>query len=133
MISSTSNVNEQPDEEEECEGETAEEQDDEETINHGNIIPERLKSKNDKLAMVLAKRSAELMKLIERIQTQNETLLRGKKTEDDDIDLFFKSLAKTVKKLPGKGINEVKLKALVLVTETEEKYLALQQHKAGSL
>jgi len=48
--------------------------------------------------MILAKRSVEQKKLIEQIQAQNETILNSKTTEDDDIDLFFKSLAETVKK-----------------------------------
>lgn len=77
--------------------------------------------------MILAKRSVEQKKLIEQIQAQNETILNSKTTEDDDIDLFFKSLAKTVKKLPKKGINEVKLKTLTLVSEIEEEYAAFQQ------
>jgi len=77
--------------------------------------------------MILGKRSLEQKKLIDQIQAQNETILNSKTIEDDDIDLFFKSLAKTVKKLPKKGINEVKLKTLTLVTEIEEKYAAFQQ------
>lgn len=77
--------------------------------------------------MILAKRSVEQKKLIEQIQAQNETILNSKTTEDDDVDLFFKSLAKTVKKLPKKGINEIKLKTLTLVSEIEEKYATFQQ------
>lgn len=77
--------------------------------------------------MILGKRSLEQKKLIDQIQAQNETILNSKTTEDDDIDLFFKSLSKTVKKLPKKGINEVKLKTLTLVSEIEEKYAAFQQ------
>lgn len=77
--------------------------------------------------MILGKRSLEQKKLIDQIQAQNETILNSKTTEEDDIDLFFKSLAKTVKKLPKKGINEVKLKTLTLVSEIEEKFAAFQQ------
>lgn len=77
--------------------------------------------------MILGKRSLEQKKLIDQIQAQNETILNSKTTEDDDIDLFFKSLAKTVKKLHKKGTNEVKLKTLTLVSEIEEKYAAFQQ------
>lgn len=55
--------------------------------------------------MILGKRSLEQKNLIDQIQAQNETILNSKTTKDDDIDLFFKSLAKTVKKLPKKGIN----------------------------
>jgi len=36
-------------------------------------------------------------------------------------------LAITVKKLPNKGINEVKIKTLALVTEIQEKYSAPEQ------
>lgn len=100
-----------------------EDKDDEKTTNS----PRYIRSKQDKLAVILATRSAEQKKLIEAIQSQNETILNKKMNEDDDIDLFFKSLAKTVKKLPIKGINEVKLKTLALVAETEEKYAAQQK------
>lgn len=67
--------------------------------------------------------------LIAAIQSQNETILNRKMNEDNDIDLFFKSLAKTVKKLPTKGINEVKMKTLALVAEAEEKYLCCTTNK----
>lgn len=86
--------------------------------------PQRIRSKQDKLAVILATRNEEQKKLIAAIQSQNETILNRKMNEDDDIDLFFKSLAMTVKKLPTKGINEVKMKTLVLVAKAEEKYAA---------
>lgn len=86
--------------------------------------PQRIRSKQDKLAVILATRNEEQKKLIAAIQSQNETILNRKMNEDDDIDLFFKSLAMTVKKLPTKGINEVKMKTLALVAEAEEKYAA---------
>ncbi|XP_060855371.1 transcription factor Adf-1-like [Metopolophium dirhodum] len=86
--------------------------------------PRRIRSKQDKLAVILATRNGEQKKLIAAIQSQNETILNRKMNEDDEIDLFFKSLAMTMKKLPTKGINEIKLKTLALVAETEEKYAA---------
>ncbi|KAL4120164.1 hypothetical protein QTP88_012894 [Uroleucon formosanum] len=86
--------------------------------------PQRIRSKQDKLAVILATRNEEQKKLIAAIQSQNETILNRKMNEDDDINLFFKSLAMTVKKLPTKGINEVKMKTLALVAEAEEKYAA---------
>lgn len=82
---------------------------------------QRIRSKKDNMTVILAKRTAERTKLIEKIQNQNEEILNAKKCEDE-IDLFFKSLAITVKKLPRQGIIEAKLRALTLVSELEEKY-----------
>lgn len=42
---------------------------------------------------------------------------------DDEIDLFFKSMAISVKKLPAKGKTEAKLQILTLVSQLEQKYL----------
>jgi len=78
------------------------------------------------LTVILATRNEEQKKLIAAIQSQNEAILNRKMNEDDEIDLLFKSLAMTVKKLPTKVINEIKLKTLALVAETEEKYSAQQ-------
>ncbi|KAL4104702.1 hypothetical protein QTP88_019984 [Uroleucon formosanum] len=43
------------------------------------------------------------------------------------------SLAIIVKKLPNKGINEVKIKSLALVTEIKEKYSAPEQPRITSV
>ncbi|KAL4096404.1 hypothetical protein QTP88_021366 [Uroleucon formosanum] len=82
---------------------------------------QRIRSNKDKMAVMLAKRTAERKQLLEKIQKQNEDILNAKNSEDG-VDLFFKSLAMTVKKLPPKGIIEAKLKALTMVSELEEKY-----------
>lgn len=82
---------------------------------------QRIRSNKDKMAVMLAKRMAERKQLLEKIQKQNEDILNAKNSEDE-VDLFFKSLAMTVKKLPPKGIIEAKLKALTMVSELEEKY-----------
>ncbi|XP_050438802.1 transcription factor Adf-1-like [Adelges cooleyi] len=91
-----------------------------EDISGGSVV----RSKTDNLSVLLAKKTDERSKNIEKIKELNEHILNVGK-EDDEVDLFFKSLAKTVKKLPIKGINEVKLKSIVLVNEIEEKYAAL--------
>jgi hypothetical protein len=57
---------------------------------------QRIRSKKDNMTVILAKRTAERTKLIEKIQYQNEEILNAKKCEDE-IDLFFKSLAITEK------------------------------------
>lgn len=44
---------------------------------------------------------------------------------DDDVDLFFRSIAETVKRFSKKGIIESKLKVLNLISELEEKYSEL--------
>lgn len=42
--------------------------------------------------------------------------------KNDDVDLFLRSIAETVKKIPKKGITESKLKVLSLISELDEKY-----------
>lgn len=79
----------------------------------------RIRSNADNLAVVLAKRSKERDALFANIHSQQEKILSIK---DDDVDLFFKSIAETVKKFSKKGISEAKLKVLTLVSELEEKY-----------
>ncbi|KAL5236565.1 hypothetical protein ACI65C_003975 [Semiaphis heraclei] len=93
----------------------------------------RVRSKTDKLNVLLAKRAKDRNTIIETIEKQNEKILNLHKTEEDDVDFFFKSLAITVKKLPNKGINEVKIKSLALVTEIQEKYSAPEQPRITSV
>lgn len=93
----------------------------------------RVRSKTDKLNVLLAKRAKDRNTIIETIEKQNEKILNYHKTEEDDVDFFFKSLAVTVKKLPNKGINEVKIKSLALVTEIQEKYSAPEQPRITSV
>lgn len=86
----------------------------------------RVRSKTDNLKLLLAKAAKDRNSIIESIQKQNEQILSSKNIEEDDVDLFFKSLALTVKKLPNKGINEIKIRTLALVTEIQDKYSAPQ-------
>lgn len=76
----------------------------------------RARSKVDKLSALMTKRAIKL------IEEQNKLILDAEKHKDDDIDLFFKSLALTVKKLLKAAIKEAKLKALIMVNELENKY-----------
>ncbi|CAI6349040.1 unnamed protein product [Macrosiphum euphorbiae] len=92
----------------------------------------RARSKTDKLAAILAKKTQDRNMIIQSIQQQNEQLLNANKNEEDDIDLFFKSIALTVKKLPTMGINEAKIKTLMFINELQEKYANPPQISAPS-
>jgi len=91
--------------------------------------PERLfkkkqaRFKTNKLPMLLSKKAEERNKTIKKIEEQNQLLLdaENKRNEDDEIDLFFKSVALSVKKLPRIAIKEAKFRALNLVNELEDK------------
>lgn len=92
--------------------------------------PERLfkkkqaRFKTNKLPMLLSKKAVERNKTIKKIEEQNQLLLdaENKRNEDDEIDLFFKSVALSVKKLPRIAIKEAKFRALNMVNELEDKY-----------
>lgn len=90
----------------------------------GTYGEKRSRSNTDKLAVVLSKGSKERDAILQTIQNQNELSLNPEQNQDD-VDLFLKSIAKNVKQLPKKGISEAKLKILSLVTELEEKYTEL--------
>ncbi|KAF0691301.1 Uncharacterized protein FWK35_00034967, partial [Aphis craccivora] len=80
----------------------------------------RIRSNADNLGAILAKRTKERDTLFANIHdSQQEKILN---TKDDDVDLFFKSIAEIVKKFPKKGISEAKLKVLSLISQLEEKY-----------
>jgi hypothetical protein len=78
----------------------------------------RSRSKTEKLDYV--KRVKERIAIINTIQAQNQAILN--KEVDDEIDLFFKSMAISVKKLPSRGKQEAKLQILTLISELERKY-----------
>jgi len=78
----------------------------------------RLRSKTEKLDYV--KRVKERTAVINTIQAQNQAILN--REVDDEIDLFFKSMAILVKKLPSRGKQEAKLQILTLISELERKY-----------
>jgi len=79
----------------------------------------RIRSNADNLVAVLAKRTKERDALFANIHSQQEKILN---TKDEDVDLFFKSIAETVKKFSKKWIADAKLKGLTLVSGLEEKY-----------
>lgn len=79
----------------------------------------RIRSNSGNLVTILAKRTKERDTLFANIHSQQEKILN---TKDDDVDLFFKSIAEMVKKFPKKGISEAKLKVSSLISELEEKY-----------
>lgn len=82
----------------------------------------RLRSKDDKLSAILAKRSKERNEMLSNTQTQNN-LLASLDQKEDEVDVFSKSIAMTVKKLPSRAINDAKLRILTMVNEIEEKYV----------
>ncbi|KAL5239470.1 hypothetical protein ACI65C_006880 [Semiaphis heraclei] len=83
----------------------------------------RLRSKDEKLSAILAKRSKERNEMLSNIQAQNNLLASQNQQQEDEVDVFFKSIAMTVKKLPSWAINEAKLRVLTMVSEIEEKYV----------
>jgi hypothetical protein len=90
-----------------------------------SLVDKRARSKVDKLSALVTKRAEERNRTFKRIEEQNQLILNAEKHKDDDIDLFFKSLALSVKKLPQAAIKEAKLKALIMVNELEDKYSAI--------
>ncbi|KAE9525800.1 hypothetical protein AGLY_014026 [Aphis glycines] len=105
--------------------------DEEQTQNIMSDLPsssyagKRIRSKEDKISAILAKRSKDTKDTILRIQEQNKLLAKNL-CEEDDIDLFYKSIAMTVKKMPPQAIKEAKLKTLTLITEIDDKYSTRQ-------
>ncbi|XP_050525044.1 uncharacterized protein LOC126896371 [Daktulosphaira vitifoliae] len=86
--------------------------------NHlSNLVDKHKLNILDKLSVASANRSKENIKM-----EQNQIVLNHQRHEDDDVDLFFKSLALTVKKLPKKAIKEAKIKLLIMVNELEDEY-----------
>jgi len=72
-------------------------------------------------------RSNERNELIKKIQARNEQLLTREEEKLDEIDMFFRGLAITAKKFPGKGRIEAKKKIFAIMAELEEKYLIQEQ------
>lgn len=56
----------------------------------------------------------------ERAAQRNEVMNKLIKTEEDHVDVFFKSIAMSVKALPKSFINHAKLKTLQLLSELED-------------
>lgn len=98
----------------------------EEPINEADIVDKeathaekRPRSKPEKLDYV--KGIMERTAIINTIQAQNQAILN--REVDDEIDLFFKSIVISVKKLPARGKTEAKLQILSLVSKLEHQYL----------
>lgn len=68
------------------------------------------------------KRMNDRTAIINSLQAQNEAIL-GRESSTDEIDLFFRSIAISVNKLPPRGKTEAKLSILSLVAQLEDKYL----------
>lgn len=84
-------------------------------------------SRSKKVADLLMNKSEERNLLIKQIMDQNKQILEKKEQSFDELDLFFKTMAVTAKKLPTKGRLEAKTKIFSLMTKLEEKYLLDEQ------
>lgn len=67
-------------------------------------------SKSKSVANLLMNNSEERYSLIKQIMDQNKEILDKKEDNVDELDLFFKSMAVTAKKLPTRGKLEAKRK-----------------------
>lgn len=81
----------------------------------------RMKSKEDISVTTLAKKSKKRNELLSNNQESSNLLALQLNKEEDAIDVFFRSIAMTVKKLPLWAINEAKLQTLTMVNELENK------------
>lgn len=84
-------------------------------------------SKSKRVADLVTNNSKERYSLIKQMIDQNKEILNKKEDDIDELDLFFKSMAATAKKLPTKGKLEAKRKIFSLMSELEEKYLLNEQ------
>lgn len=64
--------------------------------------------------------------LIQKVQDKNKQLLE-KEANMNELDLFFKTIAVTAKKLLIKKKLEAKIKIFAFMNELEEKYLVTEQ------
>lgn len=93
-------------------------------VTSGNVEPvphlrpptKRSRSSNDKILALLEARREEREKIIDSLN----------KEPDDDVDLFFKSITKSVKKLRPDLISEAKLKTLQMLIDLEARNTAMQ-------
>lgn len=68
------------------------------------------------------KKNDNLLQLMEeRRKERNEILKNISENRDDDVDVFFKSIAMSVKKLRPELVNEAKMKALQTVFDLEKR------------
>jgi len=96
---------------------------DEPTVRAEEVIHgRRSRAKYEKSEYV--KRMNDRTAIINSLQAQNEVILTlGRESSTDEIDLFFRSIAISVNKLPPRGQTEAKLSVLSLVAQLEDKYL----------
>lgn len=95
---------------------------------------ESLKSKQPSLNK-RKKSNEKIIQLIEdRRNERNDILKNIIQNRDDDIDLFFKSIAMSVKKLNPELINEAKIKSLQMIFDLERrnKFVPLPQYSSSS-
>jgi len=92
------------------------------TVPHKN----KKRCRHEKRSLI-TKRSNKRNELFSKIKAQNNLLVSQINQEEDDIDLFFKSIAMTVKKLPKQAINEAKIQTLRLVNKLENNYSFVTQ------
>jgi len=58
-----------------------------------SALPEgKKRSRNDKMSMIMAKRSKERNELFSKIEAQNNLIVSQISQKEDDVDIFFKSL-----------------------------------------
>lgn len=84
-------------------------------------------SRSRKAADLFMNNSEERNSLMKQMIDQNKQILEKKEGNFDELDLFFKTMAVTAKKLPTKGRLEAKVKIFSLMTKLEEKYLLDEQ------
>lgn len=84
----------------------------------------RTRSKEDKISVILAKRLKDTNDIMLSIQEQNKLLATNTKTlwEEDHVDMFYKSIAMTVKKMSPQAIKQAKLNTLTGVFDADDKY-----------
>jgi len=83
--------------------------------------------KSKRVADLLTNNSKERYSIIKQMMDQNKEIFNRKEDDVDELDLFFKSMAATAKKLPTKGKLEAKRKIFSLMSELEKKYLIYEQ------
>jgi len=89
----------------------------------------RSRSKEDTISVILVKRLKNTNDtLLSILQEQNKLLAKTMKTvwEEDHVDMFYKSIAMSVKKMSPQEINQAKLNTLTGVSAVGDKFSTLQ-------
>lgn len=85
----------------------------------------RKRAKKEKLAAVSAKRPKNDVAVLPNTQATIANIQQQQ--QEDAVDIFFKSIAMTVKNLPQRAINVAKIQILTLVNQLEENYATPSQ------